>query len=228
MSFDTNKTWFYKFLGRNLQLYQYVQTANTDTLAGFRIKLPADYYANQLIYPNEDITDGLRIEYTSLDDPFIAESLESMQIFADGTDISFSTTVITGAGTGDGFASGDKIRVIGSASNDGDYTTTGAASNTLTDSTTPFTAETAGESITVYQIPKAVTTTSADETSHVNLNRMLSLAVVDYIQSKVAEVSGNLSLKDYYMRDFWKKVGDNESNKRKISMSFSMSPYAIR
>ena len=149
MSFDTNKTWFYQLLGRNLQLYQYVQTANTDTLAGFRIKLPADYYANQLIYPNEDITDGLRIEYTSLDEPFIAEALEDIQVFADGTDISFSTTVITGAGTGDGFASGDKIRVIGSASNDGDYTTTGAASNTLTDSTTPFTAESAGESITL-------------------------------------------------------------------------------
>ncbi len=80
MSFDTNKTWFYQLLGRNLQLYQYVQSANTDTVAGFRIKLPLDYYANQLIYPNEDITDGLRIEYTSIDEPFIAEALESMQI----------------------------------------------------------------------------------------------------------------------------------------------------
>jgi hypothetical protein len=226
MSFDTNKTWFYKFLGRNLQLYQYVQTANTDTLAGFRIKLPADYYANQLIYPNEDITDGLRIEYTSLDDPFIAESLESMQIFADGTDISFSTTVITGAGTGDGFASGDKIRVIGSASNDGDYTTTGAASNTLTDSTTPFTAESAGESITVYQIP--LEDSSPDETSHINLNKMLSLACVDYVKAMLSDSLGDIEKKEYYMREFWKKIGDNDSNRRKIVMSYPMGTYAVR
>ena len=226
MSFDTNKTWFYKFLGRNLQLYQYVQTANTDTLAGFRIKLPADYYANQLIYPNEDITDGLRIEYTSLDDPFIAESLESMQIFADGTDISFSTTVITGAGTGDGFASGDKIRVIGSASNDGDYTTTGAASNTLTDSTTPFTAESAGESITVYQIP--LEDSSPDETSHINLNKMLSLACVDYVKAMLSDNLGDIEKKEYYMKEFWKKIGDNDSNRRKIVMSYPMGTYAVR
>jgi len=226
MSFDTNKTWFYKFLGRNLQLYQYVQTANTDTLSGFRIKLPADYYANQLIYPNEDITDGLRIEYTSLDDPFIAESLESMQIFADGTDISFSTTVITGAGTGDGFASGDKIRVIGSASNDGDYTTTGAASNTLTDSTTPFTAESAGESITVYQIP--LEDSSPDETSHINLNKMLSLACVDYVKAMLSDNLGDIEKKEYYMREFWKKIGDNDSNRRKIVMSYPMGTYAVR
>jgi len=226
MSFDTNKTWFYKFLGRNIQLYQYVQTANTDTVAGFRIKMPADYYANQLIYPNEDITDGLRIEYTSLDDPFIAESLESMQIFADGTDISFSTTVITGAGTGDGFASGDKIRVIGSASNDGDYTTTGAASNTLTDSTTPFTAEAAGESITVYQIPKE--DSSPDETSHINLNKMLSLACVDYVKAMLSDSLGDIEKKEYYMREFWKKIGDNDSNRRKIVMSYPMGTYAVR
>ena len=226
MSFDTNKTWFYQFSGRDLQLYQYVQSANTDTLAGFRIKLPSDYYANQLIYPNEDITDGLRIEYTSLDEPFIAESLESMQIFADGTDISFSTTVITGAGTGDGFASGDKIRVIGSASNDGDYTTTGAASNTLTDSTTPFTAESAGESITVYQIPKEVS--SPSETSHINLNKMLSLACVDYLKAMLSDLTGDIQKKEYYMKEFWKKIGDNDSNKRKIVMSFPMGTYAVR
>jgi hypothetical protein len=226
MSFDTNKTWFYKFLGRNLQLYQYVQTANTDTVAGFRIKMPADYYDNRLIYPNEDITDGLRIEYTSLDDPFIAESLESMQIFADGTDISFSTTVITGAGTGDGFASGDKIRVIGSASNDGDYTTTGAASNTLTDSTTPFTAESAGESITVYQIP--LEDSSPDETSHINLNKMLSLACVDYVKAMLSDSLGDIEKKEYYMREFWKKIGDNDSNRRKIVMSYPMGTYAVR
>ena len=51
MSFDTNRTYRYQLNGRKLQLYQYVQSANTDTVAGYRIKLPLDYYANQLIYP---------------------------------------------------------------------------------------------------------------------------------------------------------------------------------
>jgi len=226
MSYDTNKTWYYQLLGRDLQLYQYVQSANTDTVAGYRIKLPLDYYANQLIYPNEDITDGLRIEYTTLDEPFIAEALESMQIFGDGTDISFSGNRITGVGTSDGFASGDRIRIIGSASNDGDYTTTGAGSSTLDDSTTSFTTEAAGESISVYQIPKE--DSSPDETSHVNLNKMLSLACVDYLKAMLADMSGEIDKKEYYMREFWKKVGDYDSNRRKIMMSFPIGTYAVR
>ena len=236
MSFDTNKTWFYQFSGRDLQLYQYVQSANTDTVAGFRIKLPTDYYANQLIYPNEDITDGLRIEYTSLDEPFIAEALEDMQVFIDGTGIAFvdgggGSDTITDTGSGfvtAGFAATDKIRVIGSASNDGDYQLTNAAAGTLTMATASLTAETASESVTIYQIPKAVTTSSADESSHINLNRMLSLACLDYLKAMLADREGDIERKEYYMKEFWGKVGDNESNKRKISMSFPSSPYALK
>jgi hypothetical protein len=226
MSFDTNKTWFYQMVGRDIQLWQYVQTANTDTLAGYRIRLPNDYYGNQLIYPNEDITDGLRLEYTSLDEPFVAEALEDIQVFADGTDISFSTTVLTGAGTNDGFAIGDRVRIIGSASNDGDYTSTNEDDNTLTFPSSTFTAETAGESITVYQIPKE--DSSPGETSHVNLNRMLSLACVDYIKAMISDMAGEVQKKEYYMREFWKKVGDNDSNKRKIAMLYPSGTYSVR
>ena len=226
MSFDTNKTWFYQMVGRDIQLWQYVQTANTDTLAGYRIRLPNDYYGNQLIYPNEDITDGLRLEYTSIDEPFVAEALEDIQVFADGTDISFSTTVLTGAGTNDGFAIGDRVRIIGSASNDGDYTSTNEDDNTLTFPSSTFTAETAGESITVYQIPKE--DSSPGETSHVNLNRMLSLACVDYIKAMISDMAGEVQKKEYYMREFWKKVGDNDSNKRKIAMLYPSGVYSVR
>jgi len=234
VSFDTNKTWFYQLLGRNLQLYQYVQSANTDTVAGFRIKLPLDYYANQLIYPNEDITDGLRIEYTSIDEPFIAEALEDMQVFIDGTGIAFvdgggGSDTITDTGSGfvtAGFGTTDKIRVIGSASNDGDYQLTNAAAGTLTMATASLTAETAGESITIYQIPKE--DSSPDETSHVNLNKMLSLACVDYLKAMLSDNAGDIDKKEYYMREFWKKVGDNDSNRRKITMSFPQGTYAVR
>ena len=234
MSFDTNKTWFYQFSGRDLQLYQYVQSANTDTVAGFRIKLPADYYANQLIYPNEDITDGLRIEYTSLDEPFIAEALEDMQVFIDGTGIAFvdgggGSDTITDTGSGfvtAGFAATDKIRVIGSASNDGDYQLTNAAAGTLTMATASLTAETASESVTIYQIPKE--DSSPDETSHINLNKMLSLACVDYVKAMLSDLTGDIQKKEYYMREFWKKIGDNDSNKRKIVMSYPIGTYAVR
>ena len=228
MSYKTEQTWFYYLNGRNIQLYQRSDYGRTDTLGSYKIRLPDDSSGTYFIYPDEDITDGLRIEYTSLDTPFVSEALEDIQIFADGSDISFSGNRISGVGTSDGFASGDKIRIIGSTSNDGDYTTTAAGSTTLDDSTTTFTTETAGQSITVYQIPKAVTTSSADESSHMNLNRMLSLACVDYLKAMLADREGDIERKEYYMKEFWGKVGDNESNKRKISMSFPSSPYALR
>ena len=228
MSYKTEATWFYYLKGRNIELYQRSDYGRTDTLGSYKIRLPDDSSGTYFIYPDEDITDGLRIEYTSLATPFISEALEDMQIFADGSDISFSGNRISGVGTSDGFASGDKIRIIGSKSNDGDYTTTSAGSTTLDDSSTTFTTEAAGESITVYQIPKAVTTSSADETSHMNLNRMLSLACVDYLKAMLADRDGDVERKEYYMKEFWGKVGDNESNKRKISMSFPSSPYAMR
>ena len=228
MSYKTEATWFYYLKGRNIQLYQRSDYGRTDTLGSYKIRLPDDSSGTYFIYPVEDIADGLRIEYTSLATPFISEALEDMQIFADGSDISFSGNRISGVGTSDGFASGDKIRIIGSKSNDGDYTTTSAGSTTLDDSSTTFTTEAAGESITVYQIPKAVTTSSADETSHMNLNRMLSLACVDYLKAMLADRDGDVERKEYYMKEFWGKVGDNESNKRKISMSFPSSPYAMR
>ena len=231
MSFDTNRTWFYQIVGRDIQLWQYVQNASTTTLAGYRIKLPNDYYGNQLIYPNEDITDGLRIEYTSLSEPFIAEALEDMQVFNEGTGIAFvdgggSSDTITDTASGFGsFGASDKIRVIGSASNDGDYQLTNASAGTLTVETGTFTAETASESITIYQIPKE--DSSPSETSHVNLNRMLSLACVDYVKAMLFDAQGDLEKKEYYMKQFWKKVGDNESNKRKVTMSFPIKSYSV-
>ena len=228
MSYKTEQTWFYYLNGRSIQLYQKSDYGRTDTLGSYKIRLPDDSSGTYFIYPDEDITDGLRVEYTSLATPFVSEALEDMQVFADGTDISFSTTVLTGAGTDDGFAIGDRVRIIGSASNDGDYTSTNEDDNTLTFPSSTFTAETAGESITVYQIPKAVTTSSADESSHVNLNRMLSLACEDYLKAMLADREGDIERKEYYMREFWGKVGDNESNKRKVSMSFPSSPFALR
>ena len=226
MSFDTNKNWVYQIVGRNIHLWQVGNGGVVDTLGSYKIRLPSGYYGNQLVYPDEDITNGLRFEYTSLDAPFVDEAWESLTARASGTDISFSTTVLTGAGTNDGFALGDRIRIIGSASNDGDYTSTNEDSNTLTFPSSTFTAETAGESITVYQIPDE--DASPDETSHVNVNRMLSLAIVSYVKAMNSERLTKVDEYKFYMQDFWKKVGDDDSNKRLITKVLPSSPYAIR
>ena len=159
MSFDTHRTWFYNLSGRNIHLYQYVETANTSTLAGYRIRLPDDYYGNQLIYPNESITNGLMYEGTAFVEPFVS---------VDPNELS------------------------------------GNDNPTLTNQTSP------------------------DEADHVNLSRMLSLAVVDYVKAMLADSAGDLEKKEYYMREFWKKVGDDQSNKRKISMSFPVATYSVR
>ena len=235
MSYKTHQTWFYYLNGRNIQLYQRSDYGRTDTLGSYKIRLPDDSSGTYFIYPDEDSTNGLRIEYTSLDTPFISEALEDMQVFASGTNISFalSGTRITTDNTNNfwdttsGFAVGDKIRVIGSASNDADYTIDsfgGSGNSNMVVSGSTLTDENAGESVTIYQIPKKVTTSSADETSHMNLNRMLSLACVDYLKAMIADREGDIERKEYYMKEFWGKVGDNESNKRTISMSFPSSP----
>ena len=238
MSFDTHKNWFYELHGRFIHLWQWVETAATDTIDGIRVKLPAEYYGNQLIYPDEDISDGLRIEYTAFYEPFVAESLEDTtgRYSASGIGFVASSRTITTGSSGiwitSGFATGDKIRVIGSASNDGDYTIdsfTGSGNPTaVLDSGDSLTDESSGESITIYQIPKTVADASVDESSHVNLNRMLSLAVVDFMKAQVKEAAGDLQGREYFMREFWKKVGDNESNKRLQSIVFPISPFAVK
>ena len=159
MSFDTNLTWIYQVVGKNIHLYQYVQTANTDTIAGYRIRLPNDYYGNQLIYPDETITNGLMYEGTGFIEAFVSVDPNEL----DGND-----------------------------------------NPTLTNQTSP------------------------DEADHVNLSRMLSLAVVDYIKAMLSDLGGDIEKKEYYMREFWKKVGDYQSNKRKVSVSFPIGVFAVR
>ena len=234
MSFNTDKNWMYSLSGRHIHLWQWTETGATDTVGSYRVKLPDEYYGKQLIYPNEDIASGLRVEYTAFSEPFVSEALEDTSARNSASTIAFvdgggSSDTITDSASGFGdFEATDKISVIGSASNDCDYLLTAASSGTLTVATGTFTAEAVGESITIYQIPKAVADASVDESSHINLNRMLSLAAIDYIRAQMKEATGDLQGKEYCMREFWKKVGDNESNKRNISISFPASPFAIK
>jgi hypothetical protein len=229
VSYQTFKNWYYQIQGRYIHLWQIANSAFIDTIGSYKIRLPGERSSIQLIYPDEDITDGLRIEYTSFNesDLFISEALETTTSKISGTNISFNSSPYIVA-TGHNFEVGDKIRVIGSANNDGDYTIasfSGAGNPNLV-TTEALTTEAAGESITIYQIPKNATT--IDETAHLNLNRMLCLAVVDYIKAQQKDAQGDIQAKEYYMKQFWKKIGDDQSNKRNISMSFALPVYSVK
>ena len=232
MSYQTYKNWYYQLQGRYIHLWQIATNGFVDTLGSYKIRLPGQGSSIQLIYPNEDITNGLRIEYTSFNESeiFISEAIEtttarysaSTIAFSDGSDsITDSTNPFITAG----FSDGDRVRIIGSASNDGDYTVDVLAGQ-LQIGTGSTTLETVGESITIYQIPK--TGATADETAHVNLNRMLCLAVVDYVKAQQKDGQGDIQGKEYYMKQFWKKVADDQSNKRNISMSFPLPVYSVK
>jgi hypothetical protein len=45
----------------------------------------------------------------------------------------------------------------------------------------------------------------------------------------MAENSGDLERKEYYMREFWKRVADNESNKRTgVSITYPIPVFSVR
>ena len=235
MSYNVSKEWYYYLRGRELLLYKLLGGSTTERISQSGILSTRD---NELMYPDEDIADGLRIEYTALNEPFVAEALETTTAYGSGTNISFAlsgtritTTTANFWDTTSGFAAGDKIRVQGSTSNDADYTidSFGGGSNVnMVVSGSTITDESAGERITVTQIPKEVASASVDETSHANINQMLSLAIVDYVKAMKAESMGDLATKEYHIREFYSKLGDNEGNKRKIAVSFPTGPFAVR
>ena len=231
MSSYVDREWFYYLRGREILIYKIQGGTSTQRLSQSGV---FQSYDKELMYPDENISEGLRVEYTRVSEPFVAEALETTTAYASGTGIAFGdgTAVITDSNSGfrtEGreFEQGDKIRIRGSSSNDGDYTLSGSASaGTLTFATGTFTAETASERITITQIPKEVS--SPDSTSHVNLNKMLSLAVLDYCKAMIAERNGEMDKKEYFMKEFYSKLGDNESNKRNISVSFPSGPFAVK
>jgi len=233
MSFFVDKEWFYYLRGREILLYKFRGGSGVGRISQNGV---FQSYDKELMYPNEDIANGLRIEYTRVSEPFVAEALETTVGYNSGIGISFADagTVVSDSNngfntSGKKFALGDKIRIRGSASNDGDYTlnsSTGQSAGALTITGDTFTLEAAGERVSITQIPKEVTT--PDSTSHINLNKMLNLAVLDYCKGMLAERNGELDRKEYYMKEFYGKLGDNESNKRNISVTFPSGPFAVR
>ena len=225
MSSYVDKEYFYYLRGRELLLYKLLGSRNRTRITQTGI---LQSYHNELMYPDEDIANGLRVEYTALNEPFVAESLETTNAVNSGITINFpASNTITDSATGFGdFDTTDKIRIQGSSSNDGDYQLSNSTASSLTINSSSFTSEDAGQRITVTQIPKEVT--SPDSTSSINLNKMLCLAVVDYCKAMISERDGEIDKKEYYIKEFYSKLADNESNKRIVSSAFPISPFAVR
>jgi hypothetical protein len=153
MSYDTNRTFAYIHSGKRLKLYRLRRTSSRVVDSQGRVQ---SGNTSPLIYPDENITGGLRIEYTCLTKPFVSEDPEL---------ITYSSLVEE---------------------------------------------------------------TSPDESSYLNLNRTLSLAVVYYVKAQMSERQGNIDLKEYYMKEFYKKISDNESNKNKVFMVRPISTFAVK
>jgi len=149
-----DRYWVYDIQGRKLHLWKIRRF--DDNVPSTDGELFSDARSNYLVYPPEAITNGLRIEHTSITKPFTTNN-----------------------------------------------------PNTVADSSLSEDA-------------------SPTESSYINLSRLLTLAVVDYVRAMLSEKSADVQKKEYYMREFYKKAGDNESNKRKILMTGTMSPYAVR
>jgi len=229
MSSYVDKEFFYYLRGRELLLYKLLGSRNRTRITQTGI---LQSYHNELMYPDENIENGLRVEYTALNEPFVAEAFENTSSKVSGTGISFtlgSPSFISDSNSGFNFEAGDRIRIVGSSSNDQDGQV--ASSGTISASRIDIgegtiTSETAGQRITITQIPKEVA--SPDSTSSINLNKMLCLAVVDYVKAMIHEERGEIDKKEYYIKEFYSKLADNESNKRIISSAFPVSPFAVR
>ena len=153
MSYDTHRNYAYIQQGKQLRLYKILRSAGKVPDNQGRV---SGGIANDIIYPDEAITNGLRIEYTSIEKAFVDEDPETI------------------------------------------------ANASLTEQASPT------------------------EATHLNLNRMLSMAVVCYIKASLAEKMGDVKTKEYYMREFYKKVADNESNKNKVFIAGTIGTFAIK
>jgi len=231
MSYQTDKSFAYYHQGRIVEIYRITSSINGQiaTLAGHKMVVPNSSNTSGIEYPDEDILNGIRVEYTSLEEPFVVEDTELTSLQYSASTIYFNGNNIQNQDVNGNnvnafpFAVGDKVRIQGSKLNDGYYTLTGASIQTLV--TSGLVNEEKAELITITQVPESVSLPT--ELSHINLNRLLSLAIVDYLKASFAEREGDLERKEYYMKQFSKKVSDNESNKNKIYMVQSTS-FAVK
>lgn len=162
MSYDTHRNFAYVIESNKLKLYRIVRSSGRIVDNQGRV---SGGLADDIIYPDESITNGLKIEYTGFLKPFVDKDPNKL---ASDTD-----------------------------------------ENT-------------------WSNPSLTEVTSPDESSYLNLNRALCLAVVCYVKASLAERVGDIQGKEYYMREFQKKVADNESNKNKVFIANTIKTFALK
>ena len=86
MSSYVDREWFYYLRGRELLLYKLLGGSTSERITQSGVLKTQQ---NELMYPDENIEDGLRLEYTALNEPFVAEALETTTAVSSSTTINF-------------------------------------------------------------------------------------------------------------------------------------------
>ena len=82
MSYDTDRTYAYIFSGKKIRIYKIVRSAgriidNQGRVSGGK--------EDDITYPDENITNGLRIEFTKIIEPFVVEDPETTSSLTEDT-----------------------------------------------------------------------------------------------------------------------------------------------
>ena len=125
MSQNVNKNYFWRTRGNTLEI---LKLSRGDGAIGNDGSISPS--RDELIYPDESVDNGVRVEYTAFVNPFVSADPNVL-------------------------ATGDTHE-------------------------------------TTWTNPTLTNVTSPTETTHVNLNRLLSMAVVSYIKAMVSELKGDL------------------------------------
>jgi hypothetical protein len=67
-----------------------------------------------------------------------------------------------------------------------------------------------------------------DESDEIPVPPYLERAIVDYLKARIAEDQGELEMKEYYLREFRKKVEKHESSKMRGYRAIVAGPHALR
>jgi hypothetical protein len=67
-----------------------------------------------------------------------------------------------------------------------------------------------------------------DETDEIPVPPYMERALVDYVKAQFAEETGNIEMKEYFLKEFRKKVEKHESSKLRGVRSMIAGPHAIR
>ena len=109
MSSYVDKDYFYYLRGRELLLYKLLGSRNENRITQSGV---LQQYQNELVYPDEDIANGLRVEYTKVSEPFVSEALETTLAYASSTSFKMqdtSTAIYTGSSNISFASSGKRI-----------------------------------------------------------------------------------------------------------------------